>query len=156
MSTVERSMTRQVFDCGPHDSLLEAAHIMWDKDCGFVPVVTPDHTLVGVLTDRDICMAACTQGRPLSEVHVADVMATSVHACRESDDVGSAHQAMREFQVRRLPVIDDQQRLLGVVSINDLSLQACEDDDEAAQAAVARTLAEVGKHRLPMLAGSEG
>ena len=74
---VEQLMTRTVETCEPHDTLVTAARIMWTRDCGCVPVVVPEeggHRVVGMLTDRDVCMAAYLQGRPLSEISVASVM----------------------------------------------------------------------------------
>jgi len=123
---VEQLMTKDVGTCGPDDSLGEAARIMWERDCGFVPVVesAERRRVVGVVTDRDACMAAYTRGRALGEIRVGDVMSTGIRACRAGDDVASAEAAMREAQIYRLPVVDDADQLLGVVSLADIAREA--------------------------------
>jgi CBS domain-containing protein len=98
---------------------------MWEKDVGFVPIVDPDSgALEGVVTDRDICMGAFTKGRPLQEIPVTEVMQTNVHSCSESDHVARAESIMRDHQIRRVPVLDGSQRVVGVLAINDLARHA--------------------------------
>jgi CBS-domain-containing membrane protein len=96
---------------------------MWEEACGSVPVVDADSRLVGFLTDRDICMAAYTQGRPLGELKVDRAMAKSVVSCKSEDDLERAAQLMRENSLRRLPVVDDRGVLVGLLSLGDI---ACE------------------------------
>lgn len=122
---VEEIMTRNVRSCRPEDSLNEAARIMWEGDCGFVPVVEMDDgpRVRGVLTDRDICMAAYTRGKALADLAVRDTMSSRLRTCSPGDRLQDAEQLMREAQVRRLPVVDEAGRLLGVLSLSDL---ACE------------------------------
>lgn len=120
---VERIMTRQVASCGPDDTLEQAARLMFDNDCGFVPVVGSDGHVVGVLTDRDACMAAYTKAQPLSGIKTGDVMSRHVRSCRPGDQVLTVAQRMRAYRVRRMPVVDNDQ-LVGVVSIDDIVLAA--------------------------------
>src|SRR5262249_40110788 len=105
------------------DTLNEAARIMWERDCGFVPVVADrsDPRLVGVITDRDICMAAYTKGEPLGAIRIGDVMAKSVMSCRAADEIGTAERVMQQAQVHRLPVVDGAQRLVGVLALADIA-----------------------------------
>jgi len=88
-------MNRNVKSCRPQDSLNKAAQIMWDETCGAVPVVDDQHKPVGFLTDRDICMAAYTQGKPLEQLRVETAMARRVVSCTGEDDLGSAAGLMR-------------------------------------------------------------
>lgn len=123
-SRVRGLMTRDVVTCSSQDSLSLAARLLWDHDIGALPVIDGAHRVVGMLTDRDMCMAAYTQGLPLHEIRVADVMARRVHACREDDRPLQVLRTMAEIQVRRMPVLDDRGRLSGIVSINDLARAA--------------------------------
>src|SRR5262245_37188895 len=104
---IREAMTEKFSLVGPDASLTDAARLMWETDCGFVPVVDPQSgSLVGVLTDRDACMAAYTQGLPFGAIRVGSAMAKKVHTCRADEDVKKAHDQMRRHQLRRLPVLD--------------------------------------------------
>ena len=81
-------MTREVRTCHQHDSLNRAAQLMWENDCGAVPVVDSDLKVIGMLTDRDICMAAYTQGKRLDEIPVVTAMSRQVVRCLPSASVG--------------------------------------------------------------------
>ena len=121
---VGQLMVREVETCRPLDTLNTAARIMWEHDCGCVPVVDDDARVVGMLTDRDICMAAYTQGRPLDAIPVANVMSKDVHTCKADDPIAFAQGIMRAYKVRRLPVTDADGHLLGILSLNDIARQA--------------------------------
>jgi CBS domain-containing protein len=116
-------MTKDVATCVPEQSVNDAARIMWERDCGVVPVVLSreDRSIVGVITDRDICIAAYTKGRPLEQIAIGEVMATKVASCATGDDVSAAEEIMRSSQVHRLPVLDDGGALAGIVSLSDLA-----------------------------------
>lgn len=127
---VEQLMTRNVETCHPGDSLSVAAHIMWDRDCGCVPVVEPEDgtaRLVGMVTDRDVCMAAYTQGRKLAEIEVRGVMATKLFCCRSTDSIDDALKAMEENQLHRLPVVGKDGRLVGLISLADAAREAARE-----------------------------
>jgi CBS domain-containing protein len=123
---VEQLMTKVVWTCTAGDSLREAARIMWERDCGCVPVVESDGSgrVVGIVTDRDICMAAYLEGRPLDDLLVGDAMARVLRTCRPGDSLGEAEGLMRAAHVRRLPVVDDAGHLLGVLSLADIARAA--------------------------------
>ena len=121
---VEQIMNRNVKVCRPQDSLNKPAQIMWDEPCGAVPVVDDQRKPVGFLTDRDICMAAYTQGKPLHEVRVETAMARKVVSCVAEDDLTSAAGLMRQHRTRRLPVIDRNGVLVGLLSLDDLACEA--------------------------------
>jgi len=151
MTTVETHMSERVFTCHPETPLPDVAHVMWDKDCGFVPVTDRrSGVLVGVITDRDICMAAYTKGRPIADIETREVMNAEPRACHADDGLKKVHETMRRHQVRRLPVTNHAGQPTGVISLNDLAVHADEKDDERALREVARTLGDVSKHRLPM------
>jgi CBS domain-containing protein len=121
---IEDIMTRDVRACSPDDSMGEAAQIMWENDCGCVPVVDGDRRLVGMITDRDICMAAYTRGKPLAEIEVGGAMAAVVQSCRAEDTLRKAETIMRTAQVRRLPVVDRDRVLVGILSLRDIVQEA--------------------------------
>jgi CBS domain-containing protein len=94
---------------------------MWDCDCGSVPVVDQNGRAIGIVTDRDICMAALFHGSPLSTISIAEVMSGDLCTCRADDDVREAERLMQRRQVRRLPVVDDGGSLVGILSLGDVA-----------------------------------
>jgi CBS domain-containing protein len=118
---VKEVMVAEVKSCSPNDALNRAAQIMWESDCGCLPVIDVHSTVVGMLTDRDICMAAYTQGATLSGIPVSGAMSREVFSCRSGDDLLAAQRIMREHRVRRLPVTDAQRKLVGILSLNDMA-----------------------------------
>ena len=148
---VEQLMNRPAITCRPHDSCQVAAGLMWENDVGAVPVVGDDGCVCGMITDRDICMAAHLRGLPLSEIQVCDVMSREVFSCRPGDPLGVAERIMSQCQVRRLPVIDQQRRVVGVLSLNDLAREAEQEGGrrrpEVSDVDVSRTLAAIGLPR---------
>lgn len=121
---VDQIMNRQVEVCYPHDSLNRAAQIMWEKACGAIPVVDEGSKPIGFLTDRDVCMAAYTQGKPLNALRVEGAMARKVVCCKADDDLSSAAQVMQLNRVRRLLVVGQDGRLEGLLSLDDLACEA--------------------------------
>jgi len=117
-------MTRAVQSCRADDNLQRAMQIMWEHDCGVVPVVDGDNRIVGMVTDRDVAVAGYTQGRALWQIPVSTAMAKRVHGVRENDDLEVVETLMRRVRVRRVPVLDGDGRLKGIVSMNDLARQA--------------------------------
>jgi CBS domain-containing protein len=125
----------------------EIARLMWEFDCGIVPIVEDDGRPAGVITDRDICMAAYTQGKPLSQIGVASAMAKQIVACHEADTIETAERLMRASEVRRLPVLDEENRLVGLVSMNDLARLAAHAKRSGVDRELVRTLAAVCRPR---------
>jgi CBS domain-containing protein len=121
---IEQLMTQPALTCTTSDMLNAAAQLMWEYDCGVVPVVGEDGRLAGILTDRDICMAAYTRGQPLHEIPVSAAMSTQVFSCSPQESIEAAERLMSRMQVRRVPVVDRQNRPLGVLSLNDLTRHA--------------------------------
>jgi CBS domain-containing protein len=125
---VEAIMKRQVQTCRVDQTLNEAVQIFWDKDCGAVPVLDAEGKLVGMLTDRDVAITAYFRGDALKNVCVADAMARRVLSVKRADDVLDALEVMRTHQVRRLPVVDAEGTVEGIVSLSDLFHAAVTDD----------------------------
>ena len=121
---VDRLMSDTVETCTTDSNLAEAVSIMWHHDCGAVPVVGADGKIVGIVTDRDICIAVATSKKLASQIRVGDVIAGGSHTCRPDDDVKSALDTMKKFRVRRLPVVDEDGKVLGVLSLTDILLQS--------------------------------
>ena len=148
---VDELMIRHVYTCSPDDSLEQAARQMWDHDCGCVPVVDSENRVIGMITDRDIAMSAYLQGKVLAQIPVEAVMAKCVHSCRASESIESAQERMRNYQLRRLPVTDSLGFLIGMISINDLVLEAARSQatrrPQLRVVDVAETLARVSVHR---------
>lgn len=149
---IEELMTKEPASCRPEESLNAAARIMWEHDCGCVPVTGESSRLVGMLTDRDICMAAYFENRPLSEIPVSEAMSKRIQACRPDDPIAAAETTMQENQIRRLPVIDADGRLLGIVSLADIAREAeleraRKKRREVKEEDVARTLAAISRPR---------
>jgi len=124
---VEHLMTRDVKTCGPQDTLSMVAQIFWNHDCGCVPVVDQNSRVVGMVTDRDICLAAYWQGRSLRELQVCNVTHNRVCSCKPRDTIATAEKLMKARKVRRLPVIDDDGRLVGLLSIKDIVQEAARE-----------------------------
>lgn len=125
---VQDLMAHPAITCHVNDSLDVAAQKMWDHDCGVLPVLNDEGKVTGMITDRDICMAALTQGRPLHELLVNLAMAKHVIAVGPEQTIGDVEQLMARHQVRRLPVLDAANRPLGVISLNDLAIEAVQPD----------------------------
>lgn len=116
---VQEIMTRDVELTSPNTSISDAARKMRSQNIGALPVGENDR-LIGMLTDRDIVTRAVAEGRPPTDTSVRDAMSKKVCYCFEDDDVKRAAQIMAEHQVRRLPVLSRDKRLVGVVALADL------------------------------------
>ena len=121
---VQNIMTANVESCSPESDLGAAATIMWKRDCGSVPVVDKERKVVGIITDRDICMAVATRNKLASAIKVGEVISGRVYACSPDDDIKDALETMQSAQLRRLPVVDDDGVLQGILSINDVILNS--------------------------------
>ena len=142
-------MTSDVRFCGPATNLAEVVAKMWDGDCGILPVVGEDGKVIGVVTDRDICIALGTRDRRPSEVAAHEVMTTNVTSCLPKDTLRSAMAKMRDRRVRRLPVIGPEGDLLGLLSIDDIASRAeGRPDAEVTFGDVAETLKAIREQSM--------
>lgn len=128
---VQDLMTRDVQSCRADDSLEAAAQLMWNHDCGCIPVCTGGNNgaghPIGVITDRDICMHALFEGKALRDLHVRDAMAKDVRVCHPGDSFAQAEKIMQEARIRRLPVLDEKGALVGMISLADLARCAAQE-----------------------------
>lgn len=108
--------------CNPETNLAAAVEILWNSNCGILPIVDSNEKLVGVITDRDMCVALGTRNRLPSEIRVKDVTSGKIVACKPDDDLRRALASMAEAKVRRLPVIDAAGQLQGILSMDDVVL----------------------------------
>lgn len=149
---VQDIMTSDVQCCGPDTNLASAAKMMWDSDCGALPVLNVQGQVVSMITDRDICMATATKNRPPSEITVWETVSGKAHTCRMSDDVHTALDTMKRHRVRRVPVVDDDGMLQGIIAINDFVLLAGEAKGAKAPAIscedVVRAMKAISAHRF--------
>lgn len=144
---VQELMNQPAITCRATASLNTAAQLMWEHDCGAVPVVNGDGNVVGMITDRDICMAAYTQGKSLDAISVAHAMAKSVFTIHPHDPIDSAERLMSEKQIRRMPVVDGDNRPVGMLSLNDIARAATSRKKSGLDREVTQTLAAIGQPR---------
>ena len=123
---VEKLMTRSVATCSPQDTLDYAASLMWQNDCGCLPVVAINGAVrvCGMITDRDICMSAMFKGKALGALRVEDAMAKDLQTCQPGDTLAVVERKMQNSRIRRLPVLDEAGALVGIVSMADLAGEA--------------------------------
>jgi CBS-domain-containing membrane protein len=117
-------MNPKVEVCHVDDSLETAAARMWSRDVGCLPVLDSEDRVIAMVTDRDICMAACTQGKVLADIPVSSAMSRELYFCTEESSVVEVEAIMRLCQIHRLPVVDSNRKVIGIVSLNDLAREA--------------------------------
>ena len=115
-------MTKDPRCCAPSDSAQRAARIMRDEKAGSVPVVdeAQNRQIVGIVTDRDLCMNVVAEGRDPSAVRVEECMTTKVITCAPADSLERVTELMRENQIRRIPVVNERRELLGIIALADV------------------------------------
>lgn len=157
---VSQVMTTNVRTCWKNESLDHVARLMWEADCGCVPVLDQNGRVLAMITDRDICMAAYTQAQLLGQIPVARVMSHELHSCGPDEELDKVEKTMRSRQVRRLPVVDDEGRLQGIVSLADIAQRAAKNQKrksgakQVGFAEVGETLAGVTSPRRVELAAA--
>ncbi len=124
---VSELMSRNLETCHPQDSLQDAAGKMWDHDIGCLPVLDAESHVIGMITDRDVCMAAYTQGRPLTAISVQSAMAHQAFCCLPTDRIEDVETVMKTHKVRRVPVIDEQGHPVGLISMNDIARESARE-----------------------------
>jgi CBS domain-containing protein len=122
-------MTRNVKGVMRDTTLREAAQVMKDENCGIVPVVDQNMRLLGVLTDRDIVMRTLRDDRPLGQVRVSEVMTDEVECVTADERLTDVIDLMGHRQIRRVPVVDREDRLVGIISMGDIATRADYDED---------------------------
>ena len=140
-------MTPGPITCAADTTVAEAARLMWEGDCGVLPVMS-GRTLSGVVTDRDLFIALATRDAKPSELTVGAVAHQTPITCTPRDDVHQAMGKMKAHRVRRLPVVDKDGTLVGIVSMNDLLLTIA--PETALGEKVVDTLQTISEHQLPV------
>ena len=147
---IEDLMSRPARTCRLSDTLERAAQQMWDHDCGALPVVGDDGILLGMITDRDISMAAFTQGLRLADIPVESAMAKEIFHCRPDDPIEAAERLMSTRRIRRVPVVDERGRPVGLLSLDDLARNAAgSSNQDGLDRRVVQTLAAIGEPHAP-------
>ena len=131
MTTVPDVMTRNPRSLRPTDAIVLAAQVMEELNVGVIPVCDGD-MLVGMVTDRDIVVRGVAQSMDAGSATLADVMSTHVRTAREDDDVEEILGIMGQNQIRRIPVVDGQHRLIGIVSLGDIAAKGPDGDVDVA------------------------
>jgi CBS-domain-containing membrane protein len=135
------------------ESLADAAKEMWENDCGALPIIKDGRKVVGMITDRDICMAGAMRNRSLSQISVEEIMSRTVYAAEAEEKIEQALQTMRDHKVRRLPVLNLEGELKGMVSMNDIVLKAKGRNGKKPAidyADVMKTYQAICEHPVPM------
>ena len=120
-------MTKEVATLSPDDTILEAAQRMKDRDVGSMPVCGREGTVVGQLTDRDILIRAIAEGMDPGETRVDSIMTRNIVCCREDQEFDEAVEMMERYRVRRMPVVDRERHLRGLITIGKVA--RTEDED---------------------------
>ncbi|MGB9334729.1 MAG: CBS domain-containing protein [Candidatus Acidiferrales bacterium] len=121
---VKDVMMRTPASCRSDTNLGAAAEIMWNRDCGMLPILNPENKVIGVVTDRDLCIALGTRNRLAGEIAVWDVASGKVFSCNPEEDIHAALATMAKSKVRRLPVINAAGKLEGILSMDDVVLHS--------------------------------
>jgi len=121
---VQEAMTETAVSCHPDANLAVVTAVMWEHNCGQLPVVDDQGKVTAVITDRDICIALGTRNQRACDVRVSDVVCRATVLCRPDDHLRSALKTMAEERVRRLRVIHHDGTLVGILSLDDITLQA--------------------------------
>ena len=151
---VKQLMTSDIATCRPDTNLAVVAKLMWDKDCGFVPVVDAAGKIAGVITDRDICIASATRRLLPDQITATQAMRKPpIQTTQPEDAIEKALATMKQFQVRRLPVIAADGTLQGVVSMNDI-VMASQQKEGPAPADIVSTLSAICAHRPAKVAAA--
>jgi CBS domain-containing protein len=136
-------MSHPVVTCRTDMTLDAVVRLMSEYDCGVVPVVDDEGRLAGILTDRDICLAALRRAQPLQQIPVKDVMAPQVFSCRAEDLIESAERLMRDQHIRRVPVTDGAGHPVGVLAVDDLARMAAQAKKSSVDREFVQTLAAI-------------
>ena len=127
-------MTKNPVCCSPNDSVVKAAQLMKLSDIGSIPIIETEETkkLVGILTDRDLALKIIAEGRNPQSIKVEEVMTHTVITCRTDDDLQKTLDVMAEYQLRRIPVVDSDNRIIGIIAQADVATRLDQPEKTAA------------------------
>lgn len=152
---VQDIMTTGPETCRAETNLAVAVERLWRADCGILPVTDEAARPIGVITDRDICIALGTRNRPASAISTDSVMRQPVETCRADEDVIAALDRMKQRRIRRLPVVDAQGKLAGILSLNDIVLVTGSGAKGVKPGAVLEAFRSICSHDLPAVIGKK-
>ena len=138
-------MTVHVAFCLPEKPVKEAAEMMVTCDCGAIPVVDWQGRMVGMLTDRDITIRLVANGENPERARVSDCMTDETFACHVDDPLENCMRTMSRHQVRRLPIVDDRDRVVGIVSQADIAQHAAENHGRGERRAVSNVVCAISE-----------
>ena len=157
---VKEVMMGTPYYCQLDTNLGSATELMWNGNCGFLPVIGAEGKIAGAVTDRDLCIALGTRNRLPGEVKIREVMSHRLFACSAGDDVHAALEIMKEGGVRRLPVLGEDGALVGVISIDDVLLRAAPGSigvkPELSTEEVAKAFRAINQRRVPQIVLARG
>jgi CBS domain-containing protein len=142
-------MTKPVVSCQTSEDLATAARLMLQGGFGAMPVIDAHGTVAGVLTDRDIALAAGTRQRNAAHIAVHEAMTSKVRSCFAGDEVSAALRQMEEAHVRRLPVLDESSHLAGILSIDDIAARGLDQADGISSADFVRAFRRIAAPSTP-------
>jgi CBS domain-containing protein len=152
---VQDVMMRTPAFCSPETNLGAAVEILWNRNCGMLPIVDSQQKVVGVVTDRDLCVALGTRNRLPGEIRVSEVASGNIYSCRPEDDIHAALETMAKQKVRRLAVVSKTGSLEGILSMDDVVLHAeaggAGRATEPSHAEIVDTLRQVYGPQLPQV-----
>ncbi len=148
-------MTQPVISCSPETNVGSAVQLMWEHNCGLLPVVGSDKKLIGVVTDRDICIAMGTRNRLAGDLTVGEIATQKIFTCQPTDEIHEALDAIAYNRVRRLPVVDEHGVLQGMLSMDDIvthgDLNKWEGCCELSSEEIIRGLKRLYGQQMPLL-----
>lgn len=133
MKKCNEVMTKNPVCCLPNDAVIKAAELMKSENIGSIPVIENEQTqkLVGIVTDRDLALKIVAEGRDAKSTNVEEVMTRKVVTCLADDDLQKALDAMAEHQLRRIPVVDNNNKILGIIAQADVATRADQPEKTA-------------------------
>jgi CBS domain-containing protein len=152
---VKEIMTQSAVCCGQDTNVGAAVELMWVRNCGMLPGVGSDRKLIGIVTDRDLCIAMGTRNRRAGELTVGEIATRNVFSCKPDDEIHEALQTMANHRVRRLPVVNKEAIPQGILSMDDIithgdlnKLQGC---CELSSEEIIRSLKKLYGQKLPVV-----
>jgi CBS domain-containing protein len=145
---VKQLMTKNVSSCRPENNLAELAELMWKQRCGVLPILDGSGKVMGIITDRDICIALGTRNIRASDVLAQDVSPPGYFSCRPDDDARDAMRTMATEQVGRLIVVDEDGQLVGVISIDDIIFRAGGGRSDLSDREIIDAIAAIREERI--------
>lgn len=118
---VKECMCNEVISCSPSTTVYDVAKLMQENHIGFVPVCDNENYMVGAVTDRDMVLRCIASDKDVKQTPVSEIMTTNISTCTKDDEMSNAQRKMGEEQIRRIPVVDDDGKVIGILTLGDLA-----------------------------------